>query len=320
VSGLSDPAGDALYPVIGGFNVPGFDLLDTRMSLSGGILTVTLKVADLEHPAQTALAVPGTNFLQYVTRWQMGNVIYYAAMEQTAAGQPTFYAGQAQSVDLCSVSACFPHIITYPDTLFGGKAESGRVDCPDQPSAANPCTLTIRVRVADVGGPTASSLLEEVGSYALAAAFPAGSTTNAQAEVDQVPLEIDGVCCYNFNASVSATPPCFEADGSGHFQGQSDEGDFNFDADACEADGASEGVQFRSRSGHSFTATAVAGAVYNATAHQLVLTGSGVDSGQSVTFILTAIQAPGRPGFVQLVLSNGVTMAGNVVSGILELH
>ena len=53
---------------------------------------------------------------------------------------------------------------------------------------------------------------------------------------------------------------------------------------------------------------------------ELVLTGSGIDSGQSVTYTLTAVQAAGQPGFVQLVLSNGVVLAGNVVSGILELH
>jgi hypothetical protein len=39
-------------------------------------------------------------------------------------------------------------------------------------------TLTIRVNVADVGSPT--------------------TPTNAQAEADNVPLEIDDVCCYNF--------------------------------------------------------------------------------------------------------------------------
>src|SRR5256885_11850779 len=52
--------------------------------------------------------VPGAAYLQYVTRWQMGNTIYYAAMENTALNQPVFFAGKAQSVDLCSVSACFP--------------------------------------------------------------------------------------------------------------------------------------------------------------------------------------------------------------------
>src|SRR5438067_2421475 len=198
VSGLSDPSGDALYPVIGGTNVPGMDLLSSTVSLSGNTLIVTAKVADLSQPALTSAAVPGAAYLQYVTRWQMGNTIYFAAMENTALNQPTFFAGKAQSVDLCSVSACFPHVITYPEPGFGGAAETGSVSCPSSPSATNPCTLTITVKVADVGGPTGSNLLEEVGGYAFASAHQQGALTNAQAEADNVPLEIDGVCCYNF--------------------------------------------------------------------------------------------------------------------------
>ncbi len=200
VTGLSDVSGDALYPVIGGVNVPGMDILSSQLSLSSRTLTVTAKVADLTNPALTIARVPGAAFVQYVTRWQMGNTIYYAAMENTALNQPTFFAGKAQSVDLCSVSACFPHVITYPEPSFGGAAETGSVSCPASPSASNPCTLTITVKVADVGGPTGSNLLEEVGGYALASAHPQGALTNAQAEADDVPLEIDGVCCYNFRA------------------------------------------------------------------------------------------------------------------------
>ena len=200
VTGLSDVSGDALYPVIGGVSVPGMDILSSQLSLSSRTLTVTVKVADLTNPALTIARVPGAAFVQYVTRWQMGNTIYYAAMENTALNQPTFFAGKAQSVDLCSVSACFPHVITYPEPSFGGAAETGSVSCPASPSASNPCTLTITVKVADVGGPTGSNLLEEVGGYALASAHPQGALTNAQAEADDVPLEIDGVCCYNFRA------------------------------------------------------------------------------------------------------------------------
>src|SRR5206468_3005571 len=118
-------------PVIGGTNVPGMDVISSsfQLSLNGQTLRVTLKVADLAHPDMTAGAVPGTLDLDYVTRWQMGNTIYYAAMQNTAANQPSFYAGAAQSVDLCSVSACFPHIITYPEAGLGGHAETGKVTC-----------------------------------------------------------------------------------------------------------------------------------------------------------------------------------------------
>lgn len=200
MTGISDPSGDALYPVIGGADVPGMDLLGSSLGLSpdGKTLTVTDKVVNLLTPGATAAAIPGAVYLQYVTRWQMGNTIYYAGMSNTAANQPSFYAGKAQSVDLCSVSACFPHVITYPEAGLGGSAESGSVSCPASPSVSSPCTLTIKVRTADVGAPSKTSLLEEVGTYSFGSVHEQGTTTNAQALADDVPLEIDGACCFNF--------------------------------------------------------------------------------------------------------------------------
>lgn len=203
--GMKDAAGDALYPVIGGHNVAGFDLTANRLSVSrSGAMTVTMQVGDVSAAGASAAsqAVPGAQFLQYVTRWQMGNTIYYAMMEttpaQAALGQYSFSAGQAQSIDLCSVSACDPHVIYYPEAPApGGHAETGTVSCPAAPSPANPCTVTIRVSGADVGSPSTSSLLEEVGSYAFGAARPQSAITNAQAEADELPLEIDGICCFN---------------------------------------------------------------------------------------------------------------------------
>ena len=200
VGGLSDSSGDALYPVIGGTNVPGMDIVQSGLSLPRGAntLTVTMKVADLSHPSDTAAAVPGTVFDHYVTRWQMGNTIYYAAFQTDGSGNQTFYAGAAHSVDLCSVSACFPHVITYPEPGLGGSAETGAVTCPPTPSTTTPpCTVTVNQNVADVGSPAAGNLLEEVGGYAFASSHEQGATANAQAEADNVPLQIDGVCCYN---------------------------------------------------------------------------------------------------------------------------
>ena len=92
-------------------------------------------------------------------------------------------------------------MLTYPEPGLGGTQEPGTVSCPAAPSASNPCSITVRVSVADVGGPTAKSLLEEVGGYAFGASHPQGATTNAQAEADDVPLEVDGVCCFSFQAS-----------------------------------------------------------------------------------------------------------------------
>lgn len=179
------------------------DVLGSRLSLSkdGRTLDVVTKVLDLSNPSLTSTELTAP-LLHYVTRWQLGDTLYYAAMENTAANHASFYAGKTQSVDLCSVSACFPHVLTYPEPGLGGTQEAGSLTCPATPSVKSPCTITVKVNTADVGSPAATSLLEEVGAFALATSHPEGATTNAQAEADNVPLEIDGACCFNYEAAV----------------------------------------------------------------------------------------------------------------------
>jgi hypothetical protein len=211
VSGITDPAGDARYPVIGGKNLPGMDIRGSSLALSkdGKSLTVTTRVVDLSHPSATLGALPLAGSLEYVTRWQMGNTLYFAGMS-TSGGSPAFYAGKTGSIDLCSVSACFPHVLVYPESspsLAGSSTrEPGHVSCPRTPSAADPCTITITVNTADVGRPTAHSLLEEVGAYAFATSIPQSAENNVTAQKDIVPLEIDGACCYDFRGAASVAP------------------------------------------------------------------------------------------------------------------
>jgi hypothetical protein len=171
------------------------------VSSGGSKLRVTMKVANLKTAASAAGKIPGTQRLEYVTRWQMGNTLYYAGMSTMASGSRSFYAGKTGSVDLCSVSACFPHVLTYSESGAGGKSEHGTVSCPKSPSAKHPCTITIFVSAADIGKPKGGTLLQEVGAYSFATSHAQGSTTNAQAQADNVPLEIDGVCCYDFDGT-----------------------------------------------------------------------------------------------------------------------
>jgi hypothetical protein len=207
VTGIGDPAGDARYPVIGGKNLPGLDILHSSMALSthSHTLTVKMKVANLKKASSAAAAIPGTQLLEYVTRWQMGNTLYYAEMSTPSSGSESFSAGKTQSVDLCSVSACFPHVLTYAESGDGGSTETGKVSCPASPSAEHPCTITIKVASKDVGRPGASTVLQEVGTYAFATSHPQGVTTNLQAQVDNVPLQIDGACCYDFSARAQSS-------------------------------------------------------------------------------------------------------------------
>ena len=205
LSGQSDGSGDARYPVIGGANQPALDLTNSKLVLANGNLTVTMKVADLTQLSQAAQATHGA-LQEYVTRWQVGKTLYYA--EASMAGSSStaqFSAGKVGSIDLCSVSACDPHILVYPEAGGGTTAESGSVSCPASPSAASPCTITITVPAADVGAPTSDSLFESVGAYAFTTSHPQASTTTAQAQADNVPLEIDGICCYNFTSNAPST-------------------------------------------------------------------------------------------------------------------
>ncbi len=328
VSGLADPARDALFPVIGGTNQRGMDIRSSGLQLSsdGQTLSVTMQVTDLSSPALTAATITGSTNLQYVTRWQMGNTIYYAAMENTAANQPSFYAGAAQSIDLCSVSACFPHVITYPEPgagTFTGKTESGTVTCPASPSADNPCTLTVKVKVADVGSPTANSLLEEVGGYALAAAIQEGAETNATAEADTVPLEIDGVCCYNFKASVQngGPGPCHEGDGEGDVSdGRGGTAHMRFDEDACE-DADAESIQENdSRTGDNFQSKDVTAVTFNDALSNVTIIGTGTHNGSPVTFTLVAVNGVAGVGTYNLTLSDGYVVGGTLLNGSIQLQ
>ncbi len=210
---------------IAGTHVPGMDLTRSQLSLSGSTLTVTMKVANLGDTT-VASTIPGATLQQYVTRWVMASPdpqrpfeIFYAGMS-CAPGACTqaqaFYAGPAQSTDLCSVSACFPHVTLYPEStavgtpaagIVAGSPESGGINCPATPSAANPCTITIKVNTADIGAPTSASVLEEVGAYSFAASHPQAATTVPQAQADSVHLMVDGVCCYNFQGSAATIVP-----------------------------------------------------------------------------------------------------------------
>jgi hypothetical protein len=336
ISGQPDNRGDALYPVIGGTNVPGMDILSNQLQLNTAnqTLTVTEKIVDLSNPAATALETNGGAFQQYVTRWQMGNTIYFAEMETTPTTPPhgqMFFAGKAESIDLCSVSACFPHVVTYPEPLLqqNGQqsdvhAETGNVTCPSAPSATNPCTLTITVSLGHVGSPTASSLLEEVGSYSLASSHPAGYTApTVQAQEDNVPLEIDGVCCFNFQASVAngGPPPCHEADGDGHVaDGRGGQARVRFDEDACE-EGNSEGVQEQDAStGDSFQSTSTSSVTFDDVAGNVTIAGTGTHNANPVTFTLIAVNGAAGVGSYVLTLSDGYVVSGSLLDGSVQLQ
>jgi hypothetical protein len=331
VSGLRDPRGDALFPVIGGKNVAGMDILSTELNLSndGTTLRATTRVLDTRNPRATATTLTGATLLQFVTRWQMGKTIFYAGMENTLANKPSFYAGKAQSIDLCSVSACFPHVLVYPEVPYSGAPkesglpESGSVSCPASPSTDNPCVIRINVKVADVGSPTASSLLEEVGSYAFATSHPDAVTTNAQAEADSVPLEIDGVCCFNFKADVAngPLPTCTDRHGNGEIKGrESGKASFDFDIDDCKTNDQNFVSEQDRGSNTDFRSSAIQAVVFDEGTRSLTVFGTGTNAGHPVTFTMVAVDnGSAAPGTFSLTLSDGYQVSGTLLSGLIRL-
>lgn len=210
-STISDPTKDSLVDkALGGTYAQGADITDVAVSQDSSNLVFTVKTAgsSLGAAAQAAQAAFG----QLVIRWQSGNTLYYAEAEQPAAPEPVgsaatqYYAGATQSIDLCSVSACEPHYLTYPGAANGGNSVTGTTT-----SDASGTTYTIKVPLSDVGNPSAGTQLEELGAYVFAAPQSANtSATNAQAEAEQgVPTEIEGTRTINYlvGGSVGAELP-----------------------------------------------------------------------------------------------------------------
>jgi hypothetical protein len=146
--------------------------------------------------AASAAAAP---YGRLVVRWQMGNTLYHAGIDEDAAGTDTaFYAGKTQSTDSCSVSACDPHTLDYvAPPLANSVAVAHRV------KVGQNTIYKLRIPVSAIGNPSWHKELESVAAYTFAAAFP-GSVQDSkpQSDADQVPLELDGTKSFNFRADV----------------------------------------------------------------------------------------------------------------------
>jgi hypothetical protein len=208
---LTDSSGDALFdPVYAGPNVPELDLVKLGVARARGSndLVFTFDISSLNN-LQHALDATGAPAVDYVARWigpafvdpQTGtkNPIYYVSVEVQSGGVATFFAGEAQSVDLCSVSACTPHILNYPAPPQGGTLVTGQLKLGKKPS--NPDQWVITVPRSVVGNPPVGSLLESLSGYTLARNHSASlPITTAEGEAGITPIEVDGVCCRDAKA------------------------------------------------------------------------------------------------------------------------
>ncbi|HEV7677045.1 MAG TPA: hypothetical protein VGQ42_00590 [Candidatus Dormibacteraeota bacterium] len=229
VNGITSGAGDALYEPIAGTNYPGLDIRGVSMTRTPDKLSFTIQVTDPSQiaAAQSAITAP---FVDFVVRWEYNSTLYFAAAEvPVATGTPTFFDGQAASIDLCSVSACDPHIMTYPGPTISGASHTTTGKVTNAPAAAGvasasvasttPGTITIDVPRADVGNPKEGERLDSVGAYSLLSLLSFDAPLpQTSAQNDKVPIEVDGACCFTpllSSASVSTGTPSPTSVGSG---------------------------------------------------------------------------------------------------------
>jgi hypothetical protein len=198
VSSITDPARDALFKPLGGVPVPGADIRSVRVSRSGSDIVLDVRTAG---PLSDAAIAAKTPTAQIVVRWQMGDVLYFAAAESTAAGAMSYYGGNTNAVDLCSVSGCKPNYLTYNAYPAPGVTQAS--------GSADANHYIIRLPLSAVGNPSSKSLLEEVMAFV---------TTSPQAGVvpqnngtdfaDVAPLQLEGTKTFNarFGAPASTGP------------------------------------------------------------------------------------------------------------------
>jgi hypothetical protein len=202
---MTDAAGDARFdPAYAGTSVPELDIQKVTVANQKGTnnVVITLDVTSLD-VLQHAFDVTGAAAVEYVARWTgpavtdqstgLKNPIYYASVEVQPGGVATYVAGAAQSVDLCSVSACTPHIVNYPAPPQGGTLVTGQLKL-GRPGATDQWIITVPRAV--IGNPPVGSTFESFGAYTLARNHTAGLTlTQTEGEAGITPVEIDGVCC-----------------------------------------------------------------------------------------------------------------------------
>jgi hypothetical protein len=194
---------DATFdPIYSTTNIPQLNLLSVNAKSSGSNVVFTLKVTNV-HDLTAAFAATKAGALDYVVRWTgpaiddhtdgIRNPFYYAAAEATPAGAFSYVAGQAVSVELCSVSGCSPHIVDYPAPPRGGQTVTGTVV-----QKIGFDLLQITVPRSAIDNLQDGQLLESFSAYSFARDGSAAVTlTNAEGEAGVTPIEVDGICCEN---------------------------------------------------------------------------------------------------------------------------
>jgi hypothetical protein len=196
-AGVTDGTGDALLKPLGGKNIPGADITSLKTDYNGESLKITITTKG--GPLSGVATAGGTPFAQLVTRWQVGDTLYHAGVQQAAAGGPLMaYAGPTKSVDLCSVSGCKPNYLDY-------RADHTLAQPTVTATGTGPTTYTITVPKAAMGSPKSDALFESVMAFTMLAPRSADvPLDNPSAEADEVNVQIEGTRTYNYRRHAKA--------------------------------------------------------------------------------------------------------------------
>jgi hypothetical protein len=201
-SKISDRFGDSSFdPAYRGTAVPQLDIKHVTVRSVGDNLIIHIGVRSLSG-ISAAFANTGAGALDYVIRWigpTKGNAanerspVYYAAVEILPGEFPYAFAGTAHSIDLCSVSGCFPHVLDYGGPGNGGTPLAVPIQIEH---ASDHDGFFITVPRSLVGNPADGTLLESFSGFTFVRQKSAAiEITNAEAEAGIMPILIDGACC-----------------------------------------------------------------------------------------------------------------------------
>jgi hypothetical protein len=202
---LTDKRKDAAFdPIYSTTSIRQLDYRSFRVKKLKKQLLIRMNLTTLKD-LQPAFDATQASAIGYVARWLgpattkapgtdgLTNPIYYAAAEVQSGSNPSFFAGLARSIELCSVSGCFPHIMEYPEPPYAGTSIKGKLVVT---KGAKPDFWILRVPLKVIGNLRRGQLLEDFGVYVYARNKPASvPLTNSEAEGGVTPVMVDGVCC-----------------------------------------------------------------------------------------------------------------------------
>jgi hypothetical protein len=185
-NGVSDPAGDALWPIAGAklataTNRAGLDLRSTKLTLTKpDTIEVRIALADASKlnqvPATSASDDTIVQQAKLLTRWDYNGQAYYAAANVASGGAPTFFSGKVSTDEqLIAPGGTAPYGNTYKSLT----AATGRIEGND---------VVIEVPTSAVGNPGLNAPFFSVASYALLGPMDTLATLNvAPVTVDATP-------------------------------------------------------------------------------------------------------------------------------------